>query len=61
MKTAYLKTSERTLVSIRIPGKQVHTLRLEFAAGCTVSIAYEGEAEDIGFKEWEAEHGPTQN
>jgi hypothetical protein len=46
MKTAYLKTSERTLVSIRIPGKQVHTLRLEFVAGCTLSIACKGEADE---------------
>jgi hypothetical protein len=52
MKAAYLKTTALTTVAVRIPGEdgRTHIVRFEFPIGCTVSVCYEGEAEDVGFK-----------
>ena len=61
MKTAYLKTSARTNVSIRIPGKQPQTLCFELPVGCTVSVCYEGKAENIGFQAWAPEQPSEKN
>jgi hypothetical protein len=63
MKAAYLKTTALTTVAIRIPGEdgRTHVVRFDFPIGCTVSVCYEGEAEDVSFKEWEGEHEPEKN
>ena len=61
MKASYLKTTALTTVAIRIPGRKIQTVRFEFPIGCHVSVCYEGEAENVGFKEWETEDEPTKN
>lgn len=61
MKAAYFKTEALTTVSILIPGTVPRTVRFEFPVGCTVSVAYEGEAENIGFKEWAPEQPSEKN
>lgn len=61
MKAAYLKTTAVTTVAIKIPGRKVQTVRFEFPIGCEVAVCYEGEADNSGFKQWEAEDEPAKN